>query len=365
MKHFIRFIFIFSLLFSFSCQTGTDKNATRSTEEKEPNLPKNIIFMVGDGMGLTQITAGIIGNDNKLHLEEFKHIGLIKTASASSLITDSAAGATAFSTGKKTYNGAIGVDNDTTAVETILEIAGNGKYATGIIVTSSITHATPASFYAHQLSRSMDEAIALDMLSAPVDFFIGGGKDFFSKREDELNLLDSLIEKGFRIYNEVDSISAPFEGKIAAFIADKQPESILEGREDILPRAAKKALDYFSDKENFFLHIEGSQIDWEAHNNDSEGVITELLDFDQTIGEVLEFAKKDGNTLVIITADHETGGYSILGGDDKGNIEGEFSTDHHTGTMVPVFAYGPGAENFIGIYENTAIFDKMLKLLEK
>ena len=366
MKLFTRFIFLFSLLFSFSCETGTEENSTTSNEEKEEtNLPQNIIFMVGDGMGLTQITAGMIGNNNELNLEEFKHIGLIKTGSTSGLITDSAAGATAFSTGKKTYNGAIGVDADTTSVETILEIAGNGNYTTGIIATSSITHATPASFYAHQPSRSMDEAIAMDMLSAPVDFFIGGGKDFFNKREDELNLLDSLAARGFKIYDEVDSISSPSEDKIAAFIAAKQPESILKGRKDILPRATKKALDYFSDKGNFFLQIEGSQIDWAGHANDSQGIIAEMIDFDQAIGDVLEFAKQDGNTLVVITADHETGGYAILGGDDEGNIEGEFSTDYHTGTMVPVFAYGPGAENFIGIYENTAIFDKLLELLKR
>ena len=361
-----RFTFLFSLLFSFSCATGPDENTTNSDEVKEePNLPKNIIFMIGDGMGLTQITAGMIANNNHLNLEEFKHIGLIKTASTSGLITDSAAGATAFSIGKKTYNGAIGVDADTTSVETILEIAGNGNYATGIIATSSITHATPASFYAHQPSRSMDEAIAMDMLSAPVDFFIGGGKDFFYKREDNLNLLDSLSQRGFRIYNEVDSIAAPYENKIAAFIADKQPESFLSGRKDILPRATNKALAYLSGKGNFFLQIEGSQIDWAGHGNDSEGIIAEMIDFDQAIGDVLEFAKNDGNTLVVITADHETGGYAILGGDEEGNIEGAFSTDYHTGTMIPVFAYGPGAENFMGIYENTAIFDKLLALMER
>ncbi len=328
MKLFIRFIFLFSLLFSYSCATLMDKNSTIPNEEKEEStLPKNIIFMVGDGMGLTQITAGMIGNNNKLNLEEFRFIGLSKTSASNNLITDSAAGATAFSTGKKTYNGAIGVDADTMAVETILEIAGKGNYATGIIATSSITHATPASFYAHQPSRSMDEAIAMDMLSAPVDFFIGGGKDFFNKREDKLNLLDSLSEKGFRVYDDVESISGPFEDKIAAFIAAKQPESILKGRKDILSRATKKAFDYFSDKENFFLHIEGSQIDWAGHSNDSEGIVAEMIDFDQAIGDVLEFAKKDGNTLVIITADHETGGYAILGDDENGNIKGGFSTD--------------------------------------
>lgn len=366
MKLFIKFIFLFSFVFTFSCDSETNENSTSPKEEtEEDNRPKNIIFMVGDGMGLTQITAGMIGNDNKLHLEEFPYVGLIKTSSYDNIITDSAAGATAFATGKKTYNGAIGVDGDTTAVETIFEIAGNGKYATGLIGTSSITHATPASFYAHQPSRSLDEAIAKDMLKAPVDLFIGGGEDFFTKREDGLNLVDSLEERGFKFYDEIDEISSPYEDKIAAFIAAKQPESILKGRKDILPRATKKALEYFSEKDNFFLQIEGSQIDWAGHGNDSDGIISEMIDFDQAIGEVLEFAKKDGNTLVIVTADHETGGYSIVGEDEDGNIEGKFTTDYHTGTMIPVFAYGPGAENFSGIYENTAIFEKMMEFIER
>ncbi len=367
MKPFLKLILLLGVITTFSCENSKDNNtADNSTEENtEPKKPTNIILMVGDGMGLTQITAGMIENDNTLHLEDFPYIGLIKTTSSDNLVTDSAAGATAFSTGKKTYNGAIGVDADTTSVETILEYLGNGKYATGLIATSSITHATPASFYAHQSSRGMEEEIAHDMLAAPVDLFIGGGRDFFTKRKDELNLLDSLSAKDFKVYEEFDSIDFNSEEKIAGLIADKALQSILDGRDDVLSKATEKSLEYLSKNENFFLSIEGSQIDWAGHSNDSEGIITEMIDFDKAVGKVLDFAEKDGNTLVIVTADHETGGYSINGKDDEGKIDGKFTTDYHTATMIPVFAYGPGAENFSGIYENTAIYEKMMELTEE
>lgn len=365
------YVFLFSMLIFLGCNsTSSKEKSPYASNELEQNqerqqTPKNIILLIGDGMGLTQITAGMIANDNQLELERFPYIGLIKTSSFDKLITDSAAGATAFSTGKKTYNGAIGVDSDTTAVETILEIAGNGKYATGLVATSSITHATPASFFAHQPSRSMEEAIAMDMLSAPVDFFIGGGKDFFENREDGINLLDSLRNNGFKIYNEVNAIPVDGNSKVAGFIAPKEPVSMLNGRGDLLPLATQKAIDYLNNDNGFFLMVEGSQIDWAGHANDSDGIVAEMIDFDKAIKAVLDFAEKDGSTLVIVTADHETGGYAIIGGDmEKGTVEGAFTTGGHTADLIPVFAFGPGAESFSGIYENTAIFDKMMELLK-
>lgn len=344
---------------------ANDNSSTAVATEKAKEEPKNIILLIGDGMGVTQITAGMIANKNQLELERFPYVGLIKTSASDALITDSAAGATAFSAGKKTYNGAIGVDADKKRVETILEIAGERDIRTGLVATSSITHATPASFFAHQPSRSMDEAIAMDMLSAPVDLFIGGGKDFFENRADSLNLLDSLKSKGFKIYDGVDGISVDSKEKVAGFIAPKQPKSMLEGRGNFLSEASQKAIVYLNSGDGFFLMIEGSQIDWAGHANDSEGIIAEMIDFDKAIKAALDFAEKDGNTLVVVTADHETGGYAIIGGDKNGKVEGAFSTGHHTPALIPVFAFGPGAEKFSGIYENTAIFDKMLELLKK
>lgn len=346
-----------------------ERNATKATafvKKQTSTTPKNVIILIGDGMGLTQISAGMIANGNKLNIERCTSIGLIKTSSSDDLVTDSAAGATAFASGIKTYNGAIGVDDNKKSAETILEIASKNNLATALVVSSSITHATPACFYAHQPSRKLDEAIAQDLVNSGIDIFMGGGKDFFVFRADEKNLMTDLISKNFKIYDDVDKVSDEDE-KIGVFIAGKQPVSYLGGRGDFLPVATKKTLQLLSNKnKNFFMMIEGSQIDWFGHSNSSDSLIAEMIDFDNAIGEVLDFAEKDGETLVIITADHETGGYVIVEGDKaSGKVIGKFNTGGHTATMVPVFAYGPGAENFAGIYENTAIFHKILEMWPK
>src|SRR5690606_3899755 len=236
----VNYSLLYVLVILFGCNSQSqDKPINKNGEinlEKETEVsstPKNIILMIGDGMGITQVTAGIIARNNQSHLEKFPIVGLVKTTALDDLVTDSAAGATAMSTGKKTYNGAIGVGGNKEPLETILEIAAKNGLRTGLVATSSITHATPASFFAHQPSRYLDEEIAYDMLDAPVDFFIGGGKDFFASRKDSLNLLDSLKNRGFKVYDEVADISSNTEDKLACFIAEKQPLSVLKGRKDI------------------------------------------------------------------------------------------------------------------------------------
>lgn len=330
-----------------------------------PVRAQNIILMVGDGMGLTQITAGMYRNGNRLHLERCTHIGLHKSYSGDNLITDSAAGATAFSAGVKTYNGAIGVDMDTLAVGTILEEAEQRGLATGLVATSTIVHATPASFYAHVKQRKMYEDIAAAFLDTDVDIFIGGGKKYFDRRDkDDRNITQELADKGYYVSDyfqeELANISIDPQKNFAYLTSDADPLPVAQGR-DYLVQATEKALDYLDNQaeEAFFLMIEGSQIDWGGHANSSEYIITEMIEFDQAIGKVLDFAAADGNTLVVITADHETGGYAINPGSTMDTIVGKFTSDYHTATMIPVFAFGPGAETFSGIYENTAIYNKM------
>ncbi|MBL4657734.1 MAG: alkaline phosphatase, partial [Flavobacteriales bacterium] len=342
-------VLVVGLLGTTSCaQEPVAKDV--ETEVVEVNVPskspKNIIFLIGDGMGLTQITAGLITQRDALNLERCPIVGLSKTNSGDNLITDSAAGATAFATGKKTYNGAIGVDMDTLPLTTILEIAERSGLATGLVATSSITHATPASFIAHQKSRAMDEAIAADFLKTEIDVFIGGGKKFFEQRTDHRNLIQALTDKGYSIATGMEEISSVSDGKLAGFIAEEHPTTVTDGRGQVLAEATLKAIELLSKNEKgFFLMSEGSQIDWGGHANDSEYIISEMQDFDYMVGKVLDFAKENGETLVVITADHETGGYGIVGGNlEAGEIETKFLTDYHTGTMVPVFAFGPGAE---------------------
>ncbi len=331
--------------------------------QPEPKKVKNIIFMVGDGMGLTQATAGLIANDFKLNLERVQYIGLSKTFSSNALITDSAAGATAFSVGEKTYNGAIGVLPDSTSRETILETAGSKGVSTGLIAVCTITHATPASFYAHQPSRNMHEEIAADMINSPLNYFVGGGKKYFASRKDSSSILPALEEKGFAFADNLETFKSSKSDKIGLFIADGDPEPVAKGRGPILSEAVDAMLPKLaSNKNGFFLMVEGSQIDWGGHNNESDYIITEMIDFDKAVGKVLDFAAKDGNTLVIITADHETGGYALTESEeDDWKFEPKFSTTHHTATMVPVYAFGAGAEDFAGIYHNTEIYHKMMR----
>lgn len=329
--------------------------------QKKKN-PKNIILMVGDGMGVAQIYAGLTANHGKLNLEQCTIVGFHKNTASDKYVTDSAAGATAFSCGVKTYNGAIGVDASGKPVPTILEIAEQNGLATGLVATCSITHATPASFISHQPSRALDENIALDFLKTDVDVFIGGGRKFFSQRTDGLNLNDSLKARGYQIANSIAEVQQIKTGKLAAFLADEQQPKFSNGRGDELVKSTDVALQLLKgNKKGMFMMIEGSQIDWGGHSNDTQYIIDEMIDFDNAIGKVIDFAKKDGKTLVIITADHETGGFTINGGDLKtGKVEGKFTTGSHTGVMIPVFAYGPGAEQFSGIYENHEIFHKMM-----
>ncbi len=259
--------------------------------------------------------------------------------------------------------GAIGVDATGKPIPTILEIAERNGLATGLVATCSITHATPACFISHQPSRSLDEAIALDFLKTDIDVFIGGGRKYFSQRSDGLNLNDSLKRRGYQIANSIKEVQQITKGKLAAFLADEQQAKFSEGRGDELVKSTAAAIQLLKgNKKGLFMMIEGSQIDWGGHSNDTRYIVDEMIDFDNAIGKVLDFAAADGNTLVIITADHETGGFSIVGGDMKtGMVEGKFTTGNHTGVMIPVFAYGPGAEQFSGIYQNTEIYHKMIK----
>lgn len=356
--------FIFPILFLISCNP---KPQTAGSVNEALQKPKNIILMIGDGMGVSQITAGLYSNNNKLNLEEFEVVGLHKSYSGDTLITDSAAGATAFSCGIKTYNGAIGVGMDTMPVKTILEIAETKGLATGMVATSTIVHATPASFIAHQPSRKMYQAIAADFMKTEIDFFIGGGKKSFDRRKDERELSKELEAKGYLVQDyfskDFEQIAMPPSTgpNYAYFTADGDPLTVAQGR-DYLPRACEMATDFLENRSDkgFFLMIESSQIDWGGHANKSDYIITEMIDFDNAIGKVMEFAKENGETLVIVTADHETGGYSINGGNQDSLVTG-FTTGYHTADLIPVFAHGPGAQAFGGMYENTAIYDKMME----
>lgn len=351
-----------------TCRSSAPTLPASSSPGGEPRA-KNIILMIGDGMGLGYLSAAMYASKKPLAMEQFPVVGFHKTYATDDLITDSAAGATAFSCGLKTYRFAIGMNNDSLPCKTIVEEAEERGLSTGLVATSTIVHATPAAFVAHQKYRVMYEEIAEDFIRTEVDLAIGGGKVYFEHREnDSRNLIQELLNKGYQVGDirkeRLEDFPLNPKQNFFFFTADKHPMAASAGR-NYLPVASRIAplfLERHSDK-GFFLMIEGSQIDWAGHSNDGEWAVQEVLDFDRAVAEVLAYARRKGNTLVIVTADHETGGLALDSSSTFDEQVLRFTTNMHTGSMVPVYAFGPGAELFSGIYENTTIHDKMWQVL--
>ena len=329
---------------------------------------KNIILLIGDGTALPQLYAGYTANHAALNIFKMKSIGLSKTSSYDSYVTDSAPGATALSSGVKTNNHYVGVDHTGAALKLLPLYLAKKNIKTGLVTCGDITDATPADFYAHQKDRGDSRAIISDLKNAPITILMGSGNESLGN----VKLLDDGSRKPFNdavigelqpeytIVNSVDSVPSITTGKWIV-VEKKAGLSMLDGREDWLMKAFSKTLDILSkNKEGFFMMTEGAQIDYGGHDNNLSYVATEVADFDKVVGRALSFADSNGETLVIVTADHETGGLTLLEGDySKGYISGRFSTTDHTAVPVTVFAYGPGSEKFCGVYENTELFNKM------
>lgn len=360
-----------------SCTEGQKpQNTEPSYSEPSPQeqQPLNVILMIGDGMGVAQISTSFYFKESTSNFEQFKSIGFTKTSSSSHTITDSAAGATAIATGQQTYNRAIGVDKDSVRVPTLLEELETKGYQTGLVSLTSITHATPASFYAHVTDRDMHQDIAIDLVNSNVDFFAGAGWEYFTQREDGKNLITELENNGYQI----DTLALnPYnaEKKNGYLLAKTSMPSVIHGRNSYLQDATAMALDYFDSKEEpFFLMVEGSFIDWGGHEKNADMMIQETLDFDKTIGVVLEYVKNNPNTLLVVTADHETGGAAVgkyydvdpktgKKSEDPTKVQVYFTTDQHTGELIPIFAKGKAEDLFSGVYQNTQVYHKLKQAL--
>ena len=363
---------------------------------KKPIKPKHIVLIIGDGTGLAQWSAynakrtqGINSMDSAaIVFTDFPVIGFSLTSSADAFITDSGAGATALATGKKANNYMIGMAADSTKPITISEIAHRMGKSTGIAVTCELTHATPGSFFAHQPSRKLMNEIGADFITGmsphdladlqerngqtdvgsqfvkkgSIDVALGGGRKYFDTNALKNN--GYAIGIGYEAMKQLQN-----QSRRVVFYDDQPfPPKAHEGRNKegmYLADASESVLNtMFLNPKGSFTMIEGSQVDWAGHENDSTYLMAEMEDFDVAIRRVIAMAKADKNTLVIVTADHETGGLSLTDWDKaRSQPAMHFSTGHHTGIPVPVFAYGPGAELFSGAYQNTAIFTKIQDLL--
>lgn len=346
------------LIFVYSCSVLFSQNIQK---------PKNIIILIGDGMGTSYVSASVLNMTNS-PFRKFTSVGFSITRAANKLITESAAGATAIATGYRTNYYYVGVDTSGNQLNSIFEEAKILNLSTGLVVTSSITDATPAAFVAHVISRKEESKIAKQFLEKDIDVVIGGGAKYFHEAESSsmiVNGFDILLSHGYDIYrNAEELLTRKPNNKFYALLEEEQLKRAKD-RNYTLANLIQKALPVLSQNENgFILMVEGSQIDWAGHKNNQDYLMSELNDFCGAINVALDFAEENGNTLVVVTADHETGGMSINDGKSDGsNLTLQFTTTGHSAEMVGVFAKGPGEELFRGVYDNYIIGRNLFHLL--
>ena len=341
---------------------------------------RNVILFIGDGMGLGPIALArttAVGLDGKLYMERMPVTGFVRTHSADALVTDSAAAATALATGMKTNNGMVSVGPEGEKYPTILEAAQSKGMLTGLVATSSVTHATPACFGAHNQSRNNQPEIAEGLLANKINLIFGGGREYFlpetkaeSKRKDEKNLILHAENLGYSYLQSAEQLAAvrgPYVlglFQTGALTTEPPEPSLAELTQKALEILSQKEKGLFKKDKGFFLMVEGSQIDWACHSNDSDATIRQLLLFDLAVKAGVDFAASNLQTLVIVTADHDTGGLVINAAETpSGDMSLSWSTTGHTALPVPLFAFGPGAELFGGTCDNTDIAKKIAKVL--
>jgi alkaline phosphatase len=356
--------------------------------------PAALILFIGDGMGEAHRIAGrwsAVGQTGALALDAMPFGGWSRTASADNAITDSAAAATAMATGVKTNNGVIGLDPAGNRLLTILERAQAHEMAVGLVTNVHLTHATPAGFAAHVPHRSMMREIASQMLESGVNVLLGGGEDEFlpttaagcypesGERSDGRNLIDEAIGAGYSYVCDAPGLMAvtPFSTThLLGLFADEEMDRPFSPS---LADMTQKAIDILSqDPDGFFLMVEGGQIDWAAHDNEAANVISDTVGLDEAIAVARAYASTASDVLIIVTADHETGGMQVALTSSGGPGEdGPFFTPEgtpffvnwttvgHTGVDVPTTAQGPWSDLLTGVYDNTHIHEVMRLSLER
>ncbi|MBR4826284.1 MAG: alkaline phosphatase [Bacteroidales bacterium] len=317
---------------------------------------RNVIFMIGDGMGLEQASCAWVLNRGKLNFDNMTVTGLSRTYSANALITDSAAGGTALAVGQKTNNYSVGVDTDGQPLTSILHKAHALGKKTGVVVTCHLADATPADFCCHNSQRSNSDAIIADYAECGVDFIAGGGSDYFGpKRQDGRDIAAEMARNGYTVANTEDDLMAAPLPVLGLLAPDNLP--VAGERGDLFRHMVARGLETLSaDGNGFVMMIEGSCIDDWLHENRIDLGMEELLDFDRTLGDVLKWAEKDGHTLVVVTADHATGALTLQDGNlEEGTIGVAFGSSSHNGIAVPYYVWGPGSCAFHGILENAEL----------
>ena len=332
-----------------------------------PEGPFSVVLFIGDGTGVSYWSAAKLSASG-LGIEALPVVGLVDVEASNSRITDSAAGATAYASGVRTFNGAIGMGPDSTPVQTVLELAESRRMATGLVATSTLTHATPGAFAAHVPSRNYHMEIAEGIASHDIEVLLGGGRRYFdpAQRPDAVDLLGRITRDATYVTTaaEFRALDTSNVRKLVGLFADDSPPAA-GTREPNLAELTRGALNVLSHADRgFFLMVEGSQIDWRGHENAPlRQVISEVLDFDLAIREALQYQReRRSNTLILVVADHSTGGLG-LHADEAGVFRAHYTTESHTAEMVPLFAGGPGSAAFGGIKDNDLVGRLLLELV--
>jgi alkaline phosphatase len=367
-KIFILIILIISLFCIYLFSSTKDKTPignqtnhqlTPLVQKETTKPPKKIILLIGDGMGINHTTIGRFhfgGADFNMGVDRMPIQGMVTNHSFNSLYIDSAASATAWATGTRTINRFIGVDPNKKSVLNITEFLASHAYISGLVATSSLTHATPAAHYAHVDSRYKEEEIAAQLMTSDIKIALGGGQEFFNLEENQnatfiLNL-DKLEE----------TISG--SKKVIGLFAQDGIERSIGPSQLTMSKSALSFLEKNSECGKYFLMSEGSQIDWASHDNDLPAMLVELADFNDTVNYMLDFASTRDDVLVIVSSDHETGGLTLLG-QEKDYVISKWNTDSHSLNQVAIYAYGSGASQFAGKVDQTQIFTKIADLADK
>ena len=355
--------------------------AIGGAEAKSPKTQKvnNIIYMIGDGMGLGHVSMlQMEGKYKPTAFDRAQNIALIKTYSLNNRVTDSGAAGTALASGYKTNNSMIGQLPDGTPVESIITKAKNNNFASGFVVSCYIQHATPAAFFANEKSRNNLQEICGDFTTRDYDVVFGGGMKYFEEyfKKQNKDCRKELEALGYTLYTDLKSLGTiPSKGKVLGLFANGDLPSAKSGnRGEYLAEATQKALDILTNnaKKNknkgFVLMVEGSKIDGESHSRSPEGILAETRDFANAVNVAMDYADSHPGTLVVVVSDHETGGLTIPSNKTdftlpESGIGYSFGTSSHTATMVPVYLYGTGANLIEGIMENSELGQKVQEII--
>jgi len=320
---------------------------------------RNVILLIGDGMGHGAVNAAMYANGGKLTMTNLRTFGYVRTQSADNFTTDSAASGTAYATGKKTNNGYLGKNPEKEDLVNIPEQLAPLGYACGVLSTDNLNGATPAAFFAHQAARGDKDNIWADLADCCLTFASAGTQSVFEGLP--LSTREAISKEFSVVYDPADAAVASSEKLLYL------PQTTGDDRGDYLPATTDMAIEYLAarSRKGFFLMVEGAHIDHKEHSNDFAGTVKETLDFDKAVEAAIRFAERDGHTLVIISADHETGATSLTRGDSTENYAaGVFASRGHSPMMVPLFAYGPRSKDFSCVQENSDIANKIVAILK-